>query len=159
MHRVNHPHTKHYCESVWDVDPIEVCAGRPVGLVWFSPDCKHFSKAKGGNPVEKSIRGLAWIAVRWARLVRPRVIILENVEKFATWGPLVDNRPDPARKGQTFHRFIRALKIIDRDADGRSYSKSAQVARCGNAVPPALAAALVRANLPEMCSEEARESA
>ena len=110
MHRANHPHTEHYCESVWDVDPIEVCAGRPVGLAWFSPDCKHFSKAKGGNPVEKSIRGLAWIAVRWARLVRPRVMILENVEEFATWGPLVDNRPDPARKGQTFHRFIRALK-------------------------------------------------
>ena len=156
MHRANHPHTKHYCESVWDVDPIEVCAGRPVGLAWFSPDCKHFSKEKGGNPVEKSIRGLAWIAVRWARLVRPRVIILENVEEFAAWGPLVDNRPPRELfRAQGFPESY----IIDRDADGRSYSKSAQVARCGNAVPPALAATLVRANLPEMCSEEARESA
>lgn len=110
MHKANHPGTKHYCESVWDVDPVEVCAGRPVGLAWFSPDCKHFSKAKGAKPVEKEIRGLAWIAVRWARLVRPRVIILENVEEFTTWGPLVDNRPDPKRKGQTFRRFIHALK-------------------------------------------------
>ena len=110
MHRANHPNTKHYCESVWDVDPVEVCAGRAVGLAWFSPDCKHFSKAKGGKPVEKAIRGLAWVAVRWARLVRPRVIILENVEEFTTWGPLLDNRPDPKRKGQTFRRFVHALK-------------------------------------------------
>ncbi|WP_150274142.1 DNA cytosine methyltransferase [Paenibacillus tepidiphilus] len=94
MHCVNHPETKHYCESVWDKDPREVAAGRPVGLVWFSPDCKHFSKAKGGKPVEKNIRGLAWVAVRWAATVRPRVIILENVEEFKTWGPLIPKR-DP----------------------------------------------------------------
>lgn len=110
MHRANHPTSKHYCENVWDVDPVEACAGHPVGLAWFSPDCKHFSKAKGGKPVEKAIRGLAWGAVRWAKLVRPRVIILENVEEFTTWGPLVGNRPDPKRKGQTFRRFVRALK-------------------------------------------------
>lgn len=110
MHRANHPTSKHYCENVWDVDPVEACAGRPVGLAWFSPDCKHFSKAKGGKPVEKAIRGLAWVAIRWAKLVRPRVIILENVEEFTTWGPLVDNRPDPKRKGQTFRRFVHALK-------------------------------------------------
>ena len=110
MHRANHPSSKHYCESVWDVDPVEACGGRPVGLAWFSPDCKHFSKAKGGKPVEKAIRGLAWVAIRWAKLVRPRVIILENVEEFTTWGPLVDNRPDPSRKGQTFRRFVHALK-------------------------------------------------
>ena len=110
MHRANHPSSKHYCENVWDVDPVEACAGRPVGLAWFSPDCKHFSKAKGGKPVEKAIRGLAWVAIRWAKLVRPRVIILENVEEFTTWGPLLDNRPDPKRKGQTFRRFIHALK-------------------------------------------------
>ena len=110
MHRANHPTSKHYCENVWDVDPVEACAGHPVGLAWFSPDCKHFSKAKGGKPVEKAIRGLAWVAVRWAKLVRPRVIILENVEEFTTWGPLVGNRPDPKRKGQTFRRFVRALK-------------------------------------------------
>ena len=110
MHRANHPSSKHYCENVWDVDPVEACAGRPVGLAWFSPDCKHFSKAKGGKPVEKAIRGLAWVAIRWAKLVRPRVIILENVEEFTTWGPLLDNRPDPKRKGQTFRRFVHALK-------------------------------------------------
>ena len=110
MHRANHPATKHYCENVWDVDPVEACAGRPVGLAWFSPDCKHFSKAKGGKPVEKAIRGLAWVAIRWAKLVRPRVIILENVEEFTTWGPLIGNRPDQTRKGQTFRRFVHALK-------------------------------------------------
>ena len=110
MHRANHPSSKHYCENVWDVDPVEACAGRPVGLSWFSPDCKHFSKAKGGKPVEKAIRGLAWVAIRWAKLVRPRVIILENVEEFTTWGPLIGNRPDPMRKGQTFRRFVHALK-------------------------------------------------
>ena len=110
MHRANHPSSKHYCENVWDVDPVEACAGRPVGLAWFSPDCKHFSKAKGGKPVEKAIRGLAWVAIRWAKLVRPRVIILENVEEFTTWGPLISNRPDPTRKGQTFRRFVHALK-------------------------------------------------
>ena len=110
MHRANHPTTKHYCENVWDVDPVEACAGCPVGLAWFSPDCKHFSKAKGGKPVEKAIRGLAWVAIRWAKLVRPRVIILENVEEFMTWGPLIGNRPDPTRKGQTFRRFVHALK-------------------------------------------------
>ena len=110
MHRANHPSSKHYCENVWDVDPVEACAWRPVGLAWFSPDCKHFSKAKGGKPVEKAIRGLAWVAIRWAKLVRPRVIILENVEEFTTWGPMIGNRPDPTRKGQTFRRFVHALK-------------------------------------------------
>ena len=88
MHTINHPYTTHYCESVWDVKPSEVCAGRPVGLMWLSPDCKHFSRAKGGKPVSKNIRGLAWIALRWAATVKPRVIILENVPEFVTWGPL-----------------------------------------------------------------------
>lgn len=87
MHRANHPHTKHYCENVWEVDPVKACKGHPVGLAWFSPDCKHFSKAKGGKPVEKNIRGLAWVVLKWAALVRPRVIMLENVEEFQTWGP------------------------------------------------------------------------
>ncbi|WP_145142263.1 DNA cytosine methyltransferase [Paenibacillus sp. Y412MC10] len=94
MHRVNHPETKHYCESVWDVDPRDAAAGRPVGLVWLSPDCKHFSKAKGSKPVEKKIRGLAWVAVRWAATVRPRVIMLENVEEFKTWGPVIPERDE-----------------------------------------------------------------
>ncbi|MGG1878284.1 DNA cytosine methyltransferase [Paenibacillus cisolokensis] len=111
MHRANHPETEHYCESVWDVDPREVSGSRPVGLVWLSPDCKHFSKAKGGKPVEKGIRGLAWVAVRWAATVRPRVIMLENVEEFKTWGPLMkDGYPDPDQKGRTFNCFVNALR-------------------------------------------------
>ncbi|WP_044303426.1 DNA cytosine methyltransferase [Aeromonas salmonicida] len=115
MHTVNHPNTEHYCESVWDIVPRDVVAGRPVGLVWLSPDCKHFSKAKGSTPVSKKIRGLAWVALRWAAQVRPRVIMLENVEEFQTWGPLLidsegNARPDPAKKGRTFNSFINALR-------------------------------------------------
>lgn len=111
MHRANHPGTKHYCESVWDVDPRAVTGNQPVGLVWLSPDCKHFSKAKGGKPVEKKIRGLAWVALRWAATTRPRVIALENVEEFTTWGPLgSDGRPCPQRKGAEFGKFVRALQ-------------------------------------------------
>lgn len=111
LHQANHPTTEHYCESVWDIDPVAVTHGRPVGLMWLSPDCKHFSKAKGGKPVEKKIRGLAWIAVKWAKLVRPRVIILENVEEFQTWGPLTeDNMPCPIRRGLTFRRWVKQLE-------------------------------------------------
>lgn len=115
MHAANHPHTKHLCESVWDIDPIEVTKNQPVGLVWLSPDCKHFSKAKGGKPVEKRIRGLAWVALRWAAKCKPRVIMLENVEEFKTWGPLIidengNAKPDPTKKGKTFESFIRQLK-------------------------------------------------
>lgn len=110
MHQANHPTTEHYCESVWDVDPKKATFGRPVSLCWLSPDCKHFSKAKGGKPVEKSIRGLAWVAVKWAATVRPRVIMLENVEEFKTWGPLLEGKPDPKQKGRTFNSFVNALK-------------------------------------------------
>ena len=115
MHAANHPHTTHLCESVWDVDPIKVTGNRPVGLVWLSPDCKHFSKAKGGKPVEKRIRGLAWVTLRWAAKCKPRVIMLENVEEFKTWGPLLveadgSAKPDPAKKGKTFDSFIRQLR-------------------------------------------------
>ncbi|MGR3028656.1 DNA cytosine methyltransferase [Vibrio vulnificus] len=114
MHKMNHPEAKHYCESVWDVDPIEACAGRPVGLAWFSPDCKHFSKAKGNRPVDKNIRGLAWVAIRWAALVPVRIIMLENVEEFLTWGPVVEVeegkfKPCPERKGETFDAFVKCL--------------------------------------------------
>lgn len=120
MHAANHPSTKHYCEDVWKVDPVKVCAGRPVGLAWFSPDCKHFSKAKGGKPVSKKIRGLAWIVVKWAKLVKPRVIILENVEEFATWGPLAeDGRPCPMRKGLTFRRWVAQLRNLGYAVDWR----------------------------------------
>ena len=111
MHSTNHPDTLHYCESVYDIDPPTATAGRPVGLAWFSPDCRHFSKAKGAKPVEKSIRGLAWIVIRWALAVRPRVMMLENVEEFRSWGPLLaaEMRPDPARSGETFEAFCGML--------------------------------------------------
>lgn len=111
MHKANHPDTEHYCESVWDINPLTVTGGRPVALCWFSPDCKHFSKAKGGKPVEKKIRGLAWVELKWGATVKPRVMILENVEEFKTWGPLLKNgKPDPKRKGITFKSFVNALK-------------------------------------------------
>lgn len=110
MHKANHPNTRHYCEDVWQVDPIEACKGHPVGLAWFSPDCKHFSKAKGGKPKDKFIRGLAWVACRWAGLVRPRVIMLENVEEFKTWGPLNrGHHPIKNKQGKTFERFVQQL--------------------------------------------------
>lgn len=110
MHKANHPNTKHYCENVWAVDPVKACKGHTVALAWFSPDCKHFSKAKGGKPKDKNIRGLAWVACRWAGLVRPRVIMLENVEEFRTWGPL--NRrhhPIKIKRGKTFKKFVQQL--------------------------------------------------
>lgn len=127
MHALNHPHTQHLLQSVWDVDPIAVTGNQPVALVWLSPDCKHFSKAKGGTPVAKHIRGLAWVGLRWAALTKPRVLMLENVEEFQTWGPLksVDASyqndfgervektawiPDPAKKGKTFESFVRQLR-------------------------------------------------
>ena len=110
MHKANHPKTRHYCEDVWQVDPIEASAGQPVALAWFSPDCKHFSRAKGGKPVDKNIRGLAWVAVKWGYLVKPRCIMLENVPEIQTWGPLgKDNKPIKARTGETFEGFILAL--------------------------------------------------
>lgn len=110
MHKANHPNTKHYCENVWAVDPVKACNGHPVALAWFSPDCKHFSKAKGGKPKDKNIRGLAWVACRWAGLVRPRVIMLENVEEFKTWGPLNrGHHPIKSKQGKTFERFVQQL--------------------------------------------------
>lgn len=110
MHKTNNPNTKHYCEDVWQVDPVEACKGHPVGLAWFSPDCKHFSKAKGGKPKDKFIRGLAWVACRWAGLVRPDVIMLENVEEFKTWGPLNrSHRPIKKKQGVTFRKFVDQL--------------------------------------------------
>lgn len=120
MHKVNHPNTKHYCENVWAVDPVKACKGHPVALAWFSPDCKHFSKAKGGKPKDKNIRGLAWVACRWAGLVRPRVIMLENVEEFKTWGPL--NRrhhPIKSKQGKTFEKFVQQLTDLGYDVEFR----------------------------------------
>ncbi len=110
MHSANHPSTRHYCENILEVDPREACAGRPVGLAWFSPDCTHFSKAKGTKPLKKEIRGLADVVIRWARAVQPRVILLENVEEFQTWGPLNEHsRPDPAHAGEDFRRWLGEL--------------------------------------------------
>lgn len=114
MHETNHPDTLHYCESVFDIDPVAATAGQPVGLAWFSPDCRHFSKAKGSAPVKKEIRGLAWIIIRWILRVNPRVIPMENVEEFKTWGPLVTDEngndyPCPDRVGETFAGFVAML--------------------------------------------------
>lgn len=111
MHTTNHPNTLHYCESVYAVRPKVATAGRRVALVWSSPDCRHFSKAKGAKPVEKAIRGLAWVTLRWGLDVEPRVMMLENVEEFKTWGPLLaaEMRPDPARIGETFQAFVGML--------------------------------------------------
>lgn len=120
MHKMNHPSTKHYCENVWDVDPIKVCEGHPVALAWFSPDCKHFSKAKGGKPKDKNIRGLAWVACRWAGLVKPRVIMLENVEEFKTWGPLNrSHRPIRKKQGSTYQKFISQLHDLGYEVQTR----------------------------------------
>jgi DNA (cytosine-5)-methyltransferase 1 len=134
MHALNHPHTKHLCESVWDVDPIKVTGNRPVGLVWLSPDCKHFSKAKGGTPVSKHIRGLAWVGLRWVALTKPRVLMLENVSEFTTWGPVIigeDGKayPDPKRKGRTFESFVRQLRQHGYSVDWRD------LRACDNGAP------------------------
>lgn len=120
MHKANHPQTEHYCESVWEVDPVKAVRGRKVGLAWFSPDCKHFSKAKGGKPCDKKIRGLAWIVLKWAALVRPRVIMLENVEEFQTWGPLNRRRhPIKRKKGETYWKWRRQLEDLGYEVDTR----------------------------------------
>jgi DNA (cytosine-5)-methyltransferase 1 len=121
LHAANHPDSTHYAEDVWKVDPVEACAGRPVGLMWLSPDCKHFSKAKGGKPVSKKVRGLAWLAVRWAKAVKPRVIVLENVEEFQGWGPVLveTGKPCPARKGKTFRAFIARLRRLGYEVEWR----------------------------------------
>jgi DNA (cytosine-5)-methyltransferase 1 len=118
MHAANHPVTRHFCESVWTVDPVEACGGRPVGLAWFSPDCTFHSRARGGKPFRdrdsaKRRRGLAWVVTRWARAVRPRVICLENVAEFEDWGPLLDDgTPCPERRGLTFRRWVAQLQNL-----------------------------------------------
>ena len=120
MHKTNHPMTTHYEESVWDVDIRDITRGQEVDLLWCSPDCKHFSKAKGGKPVNKQIRGLAWVAIKWAGTVRPKVIVLENVEEFQTWGPIDKNgKPIVKQKGRTFRSFVNAFKYLGYDVDYR----------------------------------------
>ena len=118
LHQANHPQTRHFCSDVFEVDPISVTNGQPVGLLWASPDCKHFSKAKGGKPVSRKIRSLAWVVVKWAKAVRPRVICLENVEEFQTWGPLgADQKPCPIRKGETFQKWVESLRKLGYKAE------------------------------------------
>lgn len=127
MHSLNHPHTAHFLSDVWRVSPKEAAMGGGVDLAWFSPDCTHFSKARGGVPVRKSIRDLAWVAVQWLKDTHPGVVVVENVEEILTWGPLIPivdtsgnpatspdgdvlMRPDPTRAGETFHKWVRAFK-------------------------------------------------
>lgn len=139
MHAANHPETDHIHDDVWHVEPVRLTKGRPVLLLWGSPDCRHFSKAKGGKPVAKKIRGLAWVLHRFAAMIRPAVFMMENVEEMADWGPLVAARdpatgrvmkvdgtiaapgehvprheqlqmPDRRRKGETFLHFVRGLE-------------------------------------------------
>ena len=113
LHAANHPHTRHYVEDVWKIDPQVVTQGRIVDLAWFSPDCTHHSKARGGKPKDKKIRGLAWVAVKWAQQARPKVIILENVEEFKDWGPLnEENRPIKAHRGMIFDIFLDSLREL-----------------------------------------------
>lgn len=119
LHKTNHPYTEHYQEDVWSVDPRAVCGGRKVGLAWFSPDCKHFSKAKGAALVDRKIRGLAWIVLKWAALVRPRVIMLENVEEFQTWGPVRKGKPVRKKAGQTFQKWKSQLAELGYQIDHR----------------------------------------
>lgn len=124
LHMANHPQTHHYVADVFEVDPREVCKNRPVGLLWASPDCTDHSKAKGGKPIRnKKRRALAWVVVRWAGQVRPRVIALENVEEFSAWGPLVGPpgklRRCEKRKGKTFRRFVRELERLGYQVEWR----------------------------------------
>lgn len=109
MHKANHPATKHYREDVFHVDPVEATKGKKVAYAWFSPDCKHFSKAKGSALKDKKIRGLAWVVCRWAGLVKPDVIVVENVEEFMTWGPLRNGKPIKERSGETFRKWKKQI--------------------------------------------------
>ena len=121
MHTANHPETIHLCEDVFDIKPRELCGGRPVDLVWFSPDCRHHSKAKGGKPNRsRKVRGLAWVAVKWADQVKPRVMFIENVEEFQHWGPLdAEGRPIKERRGQYFRAYLTRLRNLGYKVDHR----------------------------------------
>lgn len=139
MHAANHPQTEHHWKDVFEVCPRKATRGRAVGLLHLSPDCTHHSQARGGQPRSKQLRGLAWVAVRWAGVKHPRIISLENVKQILQWGPLIAKRcpktrrvvkldgtvaapgervpvqqqhlvPDPARAGQTWRAFVRALE-------------------------------------------------
>jgi DNA (cytosine-5)-methyltransferase 1 len=122
VHAANHPSTKHYCQSIFSIDPMDATQGRPVALIWFSPDCKHHSKAKGGKPRDKNIRDMAWVVPHWIERLKkataggkgmPRVIMLENVEEFRQWGPLDENgKPIPERRGEEFDLWVRRIRRL-----------------------------------------------
>lgn len=112
MHRRNHPYTRHYQDDVWILDPLKLTGGRPVHIAWFSPDCKHFSRASGGALKDRNIRGLAWVAVKWAGLVQPDIIIVENVPEFLTWGPVRKGKPVKSKAGQTFAKWKKQLEDL-----------------------------------------------
>jgi DNA (cytosine-5)-methyltransferase 1 len=144
----------HYVEDVWKVDPVKACGGRPVGLAWFSPDCKHFSKAKGGKPVSKKIRGLAWIVVKWAKAVRPRVIMPRERRGVPDWGPLgEDNRPDKLRKGLTFRRW----KASSRRSATRSSSASSSPPTTARRRRASASSSSRAATASRSCGREARQ--
>lgn len=152
MHKRNHPFTEHYNENIFEVNPYEAVRGRAVGWAHFSPDCTHFSRAKGGTPVKKSIRGLAWVVTKWAGTVHPRIISMENVPEFLTWGPLCARRnkdgriykvdgtlaekseyvqyseqqliPDGRKSGQTFKRFISVMKSLGYECEWKILTAS-----------------------------------
>lgn len=110
VHRANHPNTRHFISDVFEVDPVAATGGQPVGILWASPDCRHFSKAKGGKPRNLNIRSLAWVVVRWVYATRPRLFLLENVEEFRKWGPLdAEGYPIKTEEGRTFEAFLAAL--------------------------------------------------
>ena len=121
VHKANHPGTKHFCQDIYTVDPVEACGGRPVGLAWFSPDCTHHSRARGGKPRSKKLRDLAWVVTGWAEKVRPRVIFVENVEEFENWGPLDENnKPIKARAGETFRAWLAKFSELGYQVEYRS---------------------------------------
>lgn len=125
MHAANHPDTVHLQTNVWDVNPRKLARGRPVSLGWFSPDCTFHSKARGGKPFRdrntaRRRRGLAWLIPYWMKTVRPKVVMLENVEEFGQWGPLLPNgQPDPKRRGLTFRRWHRQIENLGYRIDMR----------------------------------------
>lgn len=168
IHAANHPATAHYIQDVWSVQPLQVTRGWPVGALWASPDCTHFSKAKGSAPTrDAKIRDLAWVVVKWARQVRPDRIFLENVEEFISWGPLdakgrvigIVKRPRQATldghqpepevvdlRGSLFRAFVGALRRLGYAVQWR------ELRACGNSVCPDVAAALIRANCPDLAT-------
>lgn len=119
LHRVNHPQTQHLRSNVWDVDPRVATGGRAVGILWASPDCRHFSPAKGSAPVSDRVRSLAWVVIKWATHCLPDVIFLENIPEFRNWGPVVAGRPCPDRKGKTFRRWVLQLERLGYDVEFR----------------------------------------